>query len=165
MWRIDAKKMKILQEILEDENYFKKPGALREYSYIMGEMTFEKEAHNIDDLEMGQSTSRNYNIAMLVGAEAVRDYGYHGSPSWCKFKDIKEIDVDRNLKGIICTVRDRVFEEKVIEKVLELTALNPESRVPVFDFDGNQIWPTRKKREEIEGAIRQKQEAAMEELE
>jgi len=71
---------------------------------------------------------------------------------------------EKDLKGIICTIRDRVFEKKVIKSMFELTAQNPETRVPVFDLDGNQIWPTRKKREDIEGTIKQKQKAAMEEL-
>lgn len=154
-----------LKSICIDKDYFLKPGNLRKYLHGMAGMRLKKDSYAEQELKSGRDVFRSCHIGMLVSVNATRDYGHFARRSWGKFNNLEEIDVSRDLRGIICTVRDRVFEKKVIDEMIELTKDNPEARAPVFDLDGNQIWPTRRKREEIEEEIRQKQEAAMEELE
>jgi len=153
------------KEVLEDQDHYLDPSRLRDLIHRRSGMVFDKDEEDVKELQANKEISRKYNIGILVSAETIRECGYMGNDGQCTFKHSDEIDIERDLKGIICTIRDRVFEKKVIKNMLELTAQNLEARVPVFDLDGNQIWPTRKKREEIEGTIRQRQEAAMEELE
>jgi len=151
----DLPKEIISQEILQNKNYFKKVGNLRKYLhhtsmldlYGKNSKRFEKE------LKSGQDIFRNYNIGILTTTKTTKSYGNFGRKSWGEFKNTQEIDIKDDLKGIICTIRDRVFEQKVIKEMIRLTRDNPRTRVPVFDLDGNQIYPTRRKRKEIEELI------------
>jgi len=152
------------KEVLEDQDYYLDPSRLRDLIHRRSGMVFDKDEEDVKELQANKEISRKYNIGILVSAETIKDCGHMGNDGQCTFKNSDEIDIQKDLKGIICTIRDRVFEKKVIKSMFELTAQNPETRVPVFDLDGNQIWPTRKKREDIEGTIKQKQKAAMEEL-
>lgn len=129
---------------------------LRKYLHAKSGISFNNKEWCTEELKKGSMVIRNYNIGVLISIEAVKKYEDYSFIGYIRFKQPTAIDIVRDLKGIICTIRDRVFEQKVIEEMIKLTEKNPEARVPVFDLDGNQIYPVRRKRKEIEEIIKQR---------
>jgi len=115
---------------------------------------FRKNERDVSDLEKGYTLFRKFNISLLVDFDAIKSRSFYHE-RWVKFKNPEEIDLQKHLKGIISLIRDRVYEKKLIEEMEKLTENNPELRVPIFDLDGNQIYPIRRKREEIEEEIKE----------
>lgn len=146
--------------VMADESFLRKPDNLREYFHIRANLfePSDKTRTKQKTLKEGRDIFRMYNIGLLIDFDAVESSGHWARKNWCRFKKPEEIDLKKDLKGIISVIRDRVFEKKLIEEMEELTKDNPELRVPIFDLDGNQIYPIRRKREEIEKKIEEKPE-------
>ena len=147
---------KLLEKIEQSsEESFSKSDILREYLHLVSGLFQPIEDIDSQILKEGKDIFRRFNIGLLTDFDAIESSGWWGRSNWVKFKKPEQIDLQKHLKGIISLIRDRVYEKKLIEEMEKLTEDNPELRVPIFDLDGNQIYPIRKKREEIEEEIKE----------